>query len=88
MLMGIRPAESWSSLASTSSPPTAPRLPPAFFSFQITNGAADMSLAPTAGSGPPVKHTAQYSLTNGARCKETRTVPAIGPITIAQARGS
>jgi hypothetical protein len=55
--------------------------------FSINNGALDLSLAPTQGSDPPVKYTAEYSLTNGARYKETWTVPATGPITIAQARG-
>ncbi|OFV95927.1 MAG: hypothetical protein A3H28_06290 [Acidobacteria bacterium RIFCSPLOWO2_02_FULL_61_28] len=53
----------------------------------ITNGAVDFLLAPTAGSSPAVKYTVTYFLKNTAKYEETWTVPAIGPITIAQARG-
>ena len=53
----------------------------------ITNGAADFLLAPTAGSSPAVKYTVNYFLQNTAKYEETWTVPAAGPITIAQARG-
>ena len=53
----------------------------------ITNGVVDFLLAPTAGSSPAVKYTATYFLRNSAKYAETWTVPAAGPITIAQARG-
>ena len=53
----------------------------------ITNGAVDFLLAPTEGSSPPVNYTVKYFLQNTARYEETWTVPATGPITIAQARG-
>lgn len=53
----------------------------------IANGAADFLLAPTEGSNPLVKYTVKYFLQNTARYEETWTVPAAGPITIAQARG-
>ena len=53
----------------------------------ITNGAVDFLLAPTQGSSPAVNYTVNYFLQNTARYKETWTVPAAGPITIAQARG-
>ena len=54
----------------------------------ITNGVIDFYLAPTAGSDPATTYTVEYFLANGRNYKETWNVPATGPITISQARGT
>ena len=54
----------------------------------LVSGAVDFYLAPTEGSDPPITYEVSYFLANGASYKETWTVPAIGPITISQARGT
>ena len=56
--------------------------------YRVVDGAVDFWLAPTEGSDPQVQYTVDYFLMNGAHYREIWNLPAAGPITISQARGT